>query len=616
MTKDKLKFWIIYYLSPLLVVFLVLVILPASYNIAQNNKIYHGVSIGSVNVGGLASQQAQNLLQKKWYQTQNQGWELVDNMGQRVLLPTLVTSAGDPDLTYNLIGLDLEQTIAQAVNFFQMGNIFQKFWGPLWIKFTGQSIKPVFKVEQERILVFVRENFSSLEQSPQPAKLIVDVADNLSVVAEKSGTVLDEEKFWQDLQNRLDNFSNQSIFLSVKKVTPELTEEKVAGLLLQAKTWLKDLTLTLKYQDNKWQVEPLIWHHWLGVKMQDNIAQVGLLVDLAQDYFAKEISNNINQSPQDAKFKLENGKVKEFINSQQGRELELVASVDKIEQAIRDNQTSIELVVKIIEPKIVTAATNELGIAEIIGIGRSNFAGSPKNRRFNIKVGASTLNGVLIQPEEEFSLIKNLGKIDETTGYLQELVIKGNKTIPEFGGGLCQIGTTTFRAALASGLPIVERRNHSYRVPYYEPAGTDATIYDPKPDLRFTNDTGRAILIQAKIEGDNLIFEFWGTKDGRQVEQTKPKISNIISPPPAKIVETEDLPVGEKKCTEKAHAGADTEFTYTVTYADGTKKEKVFKSHYVAWQEVCLVGVPKGTLQNQPAGEGAVLSSSDTTRQQ
>jgi vancomycin resistance protein YoaR len=197
----------------------------------------------------------------------------------------------------------------------------------------------------------------------------------------------------------------------------------------------------------------------------------------------------------------------------------------------------------------------------------------------------------LIKPGEEFSLIKALGKIDGTTGYLQELVIKENKTTPEYGGGLCQIGTTLFRAVVNSGLPVTMRRNHSYRVAYYEPAGTDATIYDPLPDFRFMNDTGKALLLQTKISGDKAVFTFWGTRDGRTVSSTKPVIYNIVKPGPTKLVETTDLKPGEKKCTEKAHNGADAYFDYQVIYPSGEEKKVRFSSHYVPWREVCLVGV-------------------------
>jgi len=150
---------------------------------------------------------------------------------------------------------------------------------------------------------------------------------------------------------------------------------------------------------------------------------------------------------------------------------------------------------------------------------------------------------------------------------------------------------------LDSGLPILERQNHSYRVSYYEPAGTDATIYNPKPDFRFINDTGNHILIQTYINGDELIFEFWGTKDGRKVVQTKPVIYNITSPPPTKYIETADLPPEKIKCTERAHNGASTSFDYTVTYPNNEVKETVFDSHYRPWQEVCLVGVEPEKLE-------------------
>ncbi|MBU4332454.1 VanW family protein, partial [Patescibacteria group bacterium] len=219
--------------------------------------------------------------------------------------------------------------------------------------------------------------------------------------------------------------------------------------------------------------------------------------------------------------------------------------------------------------------------------------GSPTNRRHNIGVGANKLNGLLIAPDEEFSLVQTLGEVNAATGYLPELVIKGNETIPEYGGGLCQIGTTAFRVAIYSGLPITERRPHSYRVSYYEPAGMDATIYNPRPDLKFTNDTGNYILFTTEIDSDILTFHFYGTNDSRKIEvENPPRIWNIKYPGPTKIIETLNLEPGEKKCTERAHNGADTLFTRKITYADDREPlEEEWFSRYVPWQAVCLLGV-------------------------
>ena len=221
-------------------------------------------------------------------------------------------------------------------------------------------------------------------------------------------------------------------------------------------------------------------------------------------------------------------------------------------------------------------------------------------------------------------MLKVLIPFTEKAGWLPELVIKGNKTVPELGGGLCQIGTTLFRAILASGLPITERQSHSYRVRYYEPAGADATIYEPRPDFRFVNDTGNYLLINGYVEGDEVTFEVWGTKDGRttlftgrnetsSIFKLLPKIFNITPPPPKKIVETLDLAPGKTKCTETAHAGADAEFTYSVTYANGTVKKETYRSHYRPWQAVCLVGVEKLTEPPVEEGTGPSEGSADVT---
>ncbi len=275
------------------------------------------------------------------------------------------------------------------------------------------------------------------------------------------------------------------------------------------------------------------------------------------------------------------------------------------------NSTEIELIVEEVFPEVTTENINDMGIKELIGVGESNFSGSPANRRHNIRVGSNKLHGLLIKPDEEFSLTKTLGHINAAAGYLPELVIKGNRTIPEYGGGLCQVGTTMFRVAINTGLPVTERKPHSYRVSYYEPAGFDATIYDPSPDVKFINDTGHYILIQTFINGNILRYEFWGTDDGREVEVTQPKIFNITYPGPTKIIESPDLAPGQKQCTERAHNGADAVFYRTIKYASGDVEEETWSSTYRAWQAVCLVGP-----EAEGEGEGEGEEDNGTTNEQ
>ena len=165
--------------------------------------------------------------------------------------------------------------------------------------------------------------------------------------------------------------------------------------------------------------------------------------------------------------------------------------------------------------------------------------------------------GIILRPGEQFSFNNLLGPVDASTGYLPERVIKEGKLIPEYGGGLCQVSTTLFRAVFHTGLPIKERRPHSLPVRYYNPQGFDATIYPGVSDLKFTNDTPAHILIQAKVVGSKLNFEIYGTSDNRRVVTDGPRQYDV-----------------------QANGALKAILNRTTIYADGIEKKDEFRSSY------------------------------------
>src|SRR6185369_9524297 len=155
------------------------------------------------------------------------------------------------------------------------------------------------------------------------------------------------------------------------------------------------------------------------------------------------------------------GKVaKEFNPGQNGQNLDVYT----LRAMLLAGQANPSLPVVDSAPVKKLSDTNNLGINELVAVGESDFKGSPKNRIHNVTVGTDKFNGLIIDKGEEFSFNKYLGDVDEEHGFLPELVIKATGTVPEFGGGLCQVSSTTFRAAMNAGLTITERRNHSYAV--------------------------------------------------------------------------------------------------------------------------------------------------------
>lgn len=218
----------------------------------------------------------------------------------------------------------------------------------------------------------------------------------------------------------------------------------------------------------------------------------------------------------------------------------------------------------------------------MVTVGESDFAGSPKNRRHNIQVGLNKFNGHLIPKGEVFSFNEILGPVDGAAGYLKELVIKGDKTEPDYGGGLCQISSTAYRGVWEYGFPIVDRKNHSYVVNYYAPVGTDATVYLPNPDMKFENNSSGALLIQTYSDGDNAYFIYYGTRDARQSEVYGPIISNRVGAPPDKFEVTPNLPPGVKRKVGDRHAGMSVVWYRTVTMPNSEPVIEPVRSIYQA----------------------------------
>jgi len=543
-----------------------------------------------------------------------------------VLLPTVF--ALDPDLAYELIGFSPKLAVEKAYDLGRKGSFVDKNLEKTRLLAKGGKIPLDYSLNEVKIIEVIKENYGEFEVPAKNAGLVISGGE-AQISPEQKGIAIDYKMAFDRLRANVETLNSATFELQAVESLPEITAKDLEEKNVQAnaREIIELAPIEIAANGKKWKIDKSLLEKWISAKIlpgyctenrleilglaatsseaeavsvscpadsPDSIF-IGLDEKAATDYLKEKIASQVDIEPQNSKFEMRGGKVTKFQVGRQGEILDPYESFMRIEYALAVKKSnSVDLPLKKVEADIDSIdQANDLGIKEIAGTGQSNFSGSPGNRRHNIRTGANKLHGMLIKPDEEFSLVRALGSIEASTGYLPELVIKDNRTIPEYGGGLCQIGTTMFRAALATGLPITARTNHSYRVSYYEPAGTDATIYDPAPDFKFVNDTGNYILIQSRIEGNNLYFDFWGAKDGRKVVQTKPTIYNLVKPGPTKIIETTSLKPGEKKCTENAHTGADAYFDYTVTYADGAVKEKRFSSHYRPWQAVCLVGVAK-----------------------
>jgi vancomycin resistance protein YoaR len=302
-----------------------------------------------------------------------------------------------------------------------------------------------------------------------------------------------------------------------------LVDEVSVGTATIKKTMAKNFILDAN--GKKFTVPVKTLRNFVALREQGDTTFLKLKAWHIYDYLNVYVSPNVNDEGANARFVFQNGV---WVFSAPGREGSIVDGV-KTSLAIRGALASGKSTAKVYMKKYLPPVTSEkefkkLGIGAVVAEGTTSFRGSPANRVKNISVGRDKLQGVLIAPDAEFSLNKALGSITEETGFVPELVIKENVTKPEYGGGLCQISTTLFRAAVAGGFNVTERHNHAYPVKYYGTPGFDATIYSPRPDLRFINNTGNWLLLQGVIEGSKLTFKIYGKSDGRKVKIDGPHV--------------------------------------------------------------------------------------------
>lgn len=391
--------------------------------------------------------------------------------------------------------------------------------------------------------------------------------------------------------------------LVTKPVPAQLTADKLQPGKQRLDALLAS-PIVLSFQSQSWAVDPPTLAQW--VKVDVDVKQQTVSVKLDQDpirAYLQQLSGQIAQLPADGALTWNNGLVVTK-PSVEGHELSVKQALSEFLRVAFTPTRTVRLPVTITKPRVPTDDLPALGINTVIATGTSEFTGSPPERIHNIQTAAGYLNNTIVAPGEVFSFNNAIGEISLARGYQEGLTIVADQTVPGIGGGVCQVSTTMFRAAFWAGVPILERHQHSYLVPYYQldgsPVGFDAAVYQPWADLKWKNNTGKFVLVQTSWTDKQLTVSLYGTDSGITVQMGEPQISNVVKPPPDKTVLDKTLPPGTKEQTEWAHDGMDVVLTRTVQKDGQVVLQDKFTSKYQPWPNVFKVGPPKPKPPSTP----------------
>jgi len=507
------------------------------------NRVSPRTSLGSIALSGTTGEVENQI---------NKNSDLYEQKTISVVFQDKVikTTLGDIGLK-----IDKEKTYENLVSTLSLGSYSPKFFVHWWENIYWGYKTPVFySIDLAQLETLVGQKFNTVLTPVQEASLKIE-GSNINLIPAKEGVGIDSMMIVSQILKNLKDWNGNEVQVRLMKINPEISNEEAANMQ-QELEHLLSYPFAFKALASTFRLPRTTLLSWIDIrKVQDQEAvnlssnedlnvvantmltgqsftesKVGyhLEWDTKKDEIAKylnqEVQGQIYRKPLNAVLTYSGGSIQELSPSQSEITTDMDKAVEMVAQSFRNNEYFINLPVKENPAAISLAKVKELGIDTLIGKGESNFTGSPNNRKHNIGVGASKFNGAVIDKDAEFSFLGTLGPVDKSTGYLPELVIKKDKTVPEFGGGMCQVSTTCFRAAVNSGLRVTERQNHAYPVQYYSPQGTDATVYIPHPDLKFVNDTPGPIVIQTIISGNMLAFEFYGKSDGRSVQLEGPRV--------------------------------------------------------------------------------------------
>ncbi|MDO8487174.1 MAG: VanW family protein [Candidatus Curtissbacteria bacterium] len=586
------------------------------YNFTYLDKILPNTYIGTQNLGGKDRVSAFGLISKSLDDFDNSPIIFEINGKTLEVKPAEVG-----------ISLDSEKTLNSVYNGGRTADFYENLKQKIGAIFLKTQLTPYYRLDFNQFANFLDSKFSEIEKQPRDATIAYQDG-HLAILPQQTGTVVDRGKLTADIVQRVESLQSSPIEVMLIDASPKIDAQAASKAFSKVQV-LVNSKITLTYGYGAWRLGDsdllkILRFYPLGhekgyveevkfggnkitfsdISLVDSDAPIlNVVVDEKMlDGFLGKITADVDRPTVDATLKFANGKVSEFSPAIDGQKVnveatrKLILSKVSVDDLNSEGDIQIPLPVAVTRARTDSSEINSYGIRELIGRGISYFAGSIANRVNNIGLGASRVSGTIVAPGDIFSFNKTVGEVSAATGFRQAYIISGGRTVLDDGGGICQVSTTLFRAALNSGLPIVSRTAHAYRVGYYEQGGfkpgLDATVWSPGVDFAFKNDTSHYILVQAVMDPANskLEIDIYGTLDGRKVDVSDPVITNIKPAPEDKYQDDPTLPKGVIKQVDFSAQGADSLFTRKVYKDDKLISDDVFKSYYRPWQAVYLVG--------------------------
>lgn len=310
--------------------------------------------------------------------------------------------------------------------------------------------------------------------------------------------------------------------------------------------------------------------------------------------FIKSQTEGLMEEPQNASIVRADG-VFQITPGVSGKVVDIAATKMALDQALLNQpQDEVRAAAVVAEKQPDIMEQDLASIGDVLGTFTTDFSSSGSSRSGNLSNGASKINGHVLMPGETLSGYECMHPFTTANGYYTAAAYEGGRVVDSIGGGVCQIATTLYNAALRAELEITQRQNHSMVVGYVKPS-MDAAIAGTVKDIKITNNYSTPIYVEGYTENRKLTFTIYGkeTRPGnRTVEYVSETLSSFSPGAPAEQVDPSMAP-GSRRQVQSAHRGVKSRLWKVVT-VDGVETERTLlhTDTYNASKAIVLVGPP------------------------
>ncbi|WUN21070.1 VanW family protein [Streptomyces phaeochromogenes] len=540
--------------------------------LVSSDDVPAGTRVSGVDIGGLSRSQAQE--------------KLDSSLGGAWSEPVKVR-LGDSDGTVRVSGisLDSEETVARAA---QVGSAPFTVIGRLFTS-DDREVEPVIRVDEAKARGSLAEEAKTYDQKAREGDVTFHAGEPVPTQP-VTGRSLDVNGAVEELASAVPGPGKEPVRLPVRTTEPDVGAAEVNRAMKEFATPAMSAPVTLTVGGREIEISAATLGKHLTMK-QDGDKRLtpvldgkGLLADPAvESPLALATDEAVN-----AKLRLDGGRVAVASDGKTGQEVTAQALHKAVLPLLTKTGAARTGVVATedVQPKLTRDNVGRLGIKEQMSTFTVNFEPAPY-RVTNIGRAAELINGSVVLPDETWSFNRTVGERTEANGFVEGIIINNDQFEKAAGGGVSAVATTTFNAVFFAGVKPVEYGAHSFYIERY-PEGREATVAWGSLDLKFRNDSGNAIYIDARATDTSVTITFLGTKKYDEIESVKGPRTNVKEPA------TREGASGEKCVPQTPLEG----FNVAVdrVFKDGGKevKRETFKTRYVPRDEVSCDGASAG----------------------